>query len=215
MDDHWCFRLRSLAPIHFAQLDPLLSSWMSSPSDCFQDFPVLANLASEQANGTFAHSDSRQQHRRLGVGEPRPDRRFQVLKHRSPLLRASRDHCPDPFAPAVPRLTPCPLRDQAVDHHEPDRLLRQVVRRLHSRGRDEPEIALPVLLEPLRKVATVVTSPARRAWHIAALRPAPPQAGFGTAWPSVAPGGGSPQRAHATPRATSSHTPVPSRRAAS
>ena len=35
------------------QLDPLLSSWMSSPSDCFQDFPVLADLASEQANGLF------------------------------------------------------------------------------------------------------------------------------------------------------------------
>jgi hypothetical protein len=26
MDDHWCFRLRSLARIHFAQLDSLLSS---------------------------------------------------------------------------------------------------------------------------------------------------------------------------------------------
>jgi hypothetical protein len=47
MDDHWCFRLRSLAHIHFAQLDPLLLSWVSSPFACFQDFPVLANLASE------------------------------------------------------------------------------------------------------------------------------------------------------------------------
>ena len=44
-----------------------------------------------------------------------------------PLAAPSRDHRPDPFAPAVPRLTPCPLRDQAVDHHEPDRLLRQLV----------------------------------------------------------------------------------------
>jgi hypothetical protein len=81
MDLHWCFRLRSLAHIHFAQLDPLRSSWMSSPSYCFQDFPVLANLASEQANGTFVNSASRQQHRRLSIGEPRPDRRFQILKH--------------------------------------------------------------------------------------------------------------------------------------
>src|SRR5271166_311108 len=48
MDYHWCFRLRSLAHIHFAQLDTLRSSWMSSPCYCFQDFPVLVNLASEQ-----------------------------------------------------------------------------------------------------------------------------------------------------------------------
>ena len=71
------------------------------------------------------------------------------------MLRTSRDHCPDPFAPAVSLFTPCPLRDQTVDHHEPDRLLRQVVGRLHSRGRDEPEITLPMLLEPPRQVATV------------------------------------------------------------
>ena len=156
MDDHWRRRLRALASFHFAKLDPLLWSWLSSPSDYFQDFPVLANLASELVSGTFVYSVSRQQHRRLGVGEPRPNRRFQVIKYRSPLLRASRDHCPDPFAPAVPRVTPRPLRNQPIDHHEPDRLLRQVVRRLHSRGRDEPEITFPVLLETLRKVATVL-----------------------------------------------------------
>src|SRR6478672_8112846 len=156
MDDHWCFRLRSLTHIHFAQLDPLLPSWRSSPFSCFQDFPVLANLASEQASGAFVYSDSGQQHRRLGGGEPCPHRRLQVLKHRSPLLRARRDYGPDPFAPAVSLFTPCPLRDQTVDHHEPDGLLRQVVGRLHSRRRDEPEITLPMLLEPLRKVATVL-----------------------------------------------------------
>ncbi len=100
-----------------------------------------------------------------------------------------------------PALAPRPLRDQAVDHHEPDRLLRQVVRRLHPRRRDEPEITLPMLLEPLRQVATVAASPARRSCHIAAPRPAPPPAGSGTAGPSVAPGGGSPRRAPATPRA--------------
>src|SRR4051812_16799479 len=109
MDDHWCFRLQSLAHLHFAQLDLLLSSWMSSPSCFFQDFPVLANLASEQANGAFVYSDSRQQHRRLGADEPCPDCRLQVLKHRSSLLRASRGYGPDPFAPAVSLFTPCPL----------------------------------------------------------------------------------------------------------
>ena len=59
MDDHWCSRLRSLAHLHFARLDPPLSSWMSTPFYCVQDFPVLANLASEQVNGTFVYSDSR------------------------------------------------------------------------------------------------------------------------------------------------------------
>lgn len=59
MDDHWCFRLRPLAHLHFAQLDPLLTSWMLSPSYGLQDFPVLANLASERADGLFAHSNSR------------------------------------------------------------------------------------------------------------------------------------------------------------
>ena len=52
LDDHWCFRLRSLAYIHFAQPDPLLSSWMSSsPAYILQDFPVLADLASEHTAG--------------------------------------------------------------------------------------------------------------------------------------------------------------------
>jgi hypothetical protein len=59
MDDHWCFKLWPLAHLHFAQLDLRLSSWMWSPSYGSQDFPVLANLASEQADGLFDHSDSR------------------------------------------------------------------------------------------------------------------------------------------------------------
>ena len=44
----WRCRLRAPVSFCFTQLDPLLSSWMSSPSHCFQDFPVLMNLASEQ-----------------------------------------------------------------------------------------------------------------------------------------------------------------------
>ena len=125
--------------------------------------PPTGSLASLQLS-------SRQQRRRLRPLEPRRHRRLQVLKHRSPLLRARRDHRPDPFAPAVSPFTPRPLRDQAVDHHEPDRLLRQVVRRLHSRRRDEPEITLPMLLEPLRQVAT-----GSRRRHV--VRPAPQHLG--------------------------------------
>jgi hypothetical protein len=87
-----------------------------------------------------------------------PDCGLQVLEHRSPLLRAGRDHGPDSFAPAVSSFTPRSLRDKAVDHYKADRLLGQVVRRLHSRSRNEAEVALAVLLEPSRHIAT----PSRR-----------------------------------------------------
>ncbi len=54
MDDHWCFRVRSLAHLDFrAQLDRLLSSWMWTPTNGFPDFPVLANLATDKAGGLF------------------------------------------------------------------------------------------------------------------------------------------------------------------
>ncbi len=129
---------------------------MSSPACGFQDVPVPPDLAPEHLTGLHALSSSGQQRRRLGPLEPRPDRRLQVREHRSTLLPTRRDHRPDPLAPAIPRLAPRPLRDQPVDHHEPDRLLRQVVRRLHSRSRDEPEITRPVRLEPLRQVAAVL-----------------------------------------------------------
>src|SRR6267142_1643924 len=88
--------------------------------------------------------------------EPRLDRCLQIIEHRTPLLPARRDHRPDPLTPPVPRLAPRPLRHQPIEHHEPDRLLRKVVRRLHSRLREEPEITLPMHLEPFRQVATVL-----------------------------------------------------------
>ncbi len=72
--------------------------------------------------------------------EPRRHRRLQIREHRSSLLTARRHHRPDPLAPPVPALAPRPLRDPPVDHHEPDRLLRQVVRRLDLGRREEPEI---------------------------------------------------------------------------
>src|SRR5258705_12167785 len=88
--------------------------------------------------------------------EPRLDRCLQILEHRTPLLPARRDHRPDPLTPLFPRLAPRPLRHQPIEHHEPDRLLRKIVRRLHSRLREEPEITLSMLLEPFRQVATVL-----------------------------------------------------------
>src|ERR1700730_200165 len=89
--------------------------------------------------------------------EPRLDRCLQIIEHRTPLLPARRDHRPDPLTPPIPRFAPRPLRHQPVEHHEPDRLFRQVVRRLHSRLREEPEITLPMLLEPNPQVEPVLS----------------------------------------------------------
>jgi hypothetical protein len=61
MEEHWRFMLRSLSFIHFAQPGLLLSLWTSSPACGFQDFPVLADPASEHTAGLCAPSDFRQQ----------------------------------------------------------------------------------------------------------------------------------------------------------
>src|SRR5271155_5402504 len=155
MKNDWRYIARCLTCIHFAQLDSLRRSRISLSACGFRDFPVRSDPASLRAAYFFTHSILRQQCRRIGPGEQCPDRGLQVLKHRSPLLRAGRDHGPDSFAPAVSLFTPCPLRDQSVDHYETDRLLCQVVRRLYSRSRNEPEITRAMLLEPGRHVATV------------------------------------------------------------
>src|SRR5262249_23479606 len=104
---------------------------------------------------------TRPQRRRLLPMEPRRHRRLQILKHRPPLLTARRDHRPDPLAPLIPALGSRPLRDPAVDHHEPDRLLRQVVRRFHPGGREEPEITLPMHRQAFRQVAA-----GPRRWYV-------------------------------------------------
>src|SRR4029077_3442085 len=71
-------------------------------------------------------------------------------------LGATGDHRPDPLAPPPTRLTARPLRHLPVQYHEPNRLLRQVVRRLHVRGRHELEVRLPVLREALRQILAVL-----------------------------------------------------------
>jgi len=77
------------------------------------------------------------------------DRRRQILEHTPPLLGTGRDHRPDPLAPTVARRAARPLRYEPIYHHEADRLLRQVVRRPQPRRCYEPEIALPILLQPM------------------------------------------------------------------
>ena len=158
---------------------------------------------------TLTSAHVRQQRRRLFPMEPRRYCRLQILEHRSSLLTAGRYHRPDPLAPAVAPLAPRPLRDQAVDHHEPDRLLRQVVRRFHPGGRDEPEIALPMHGEPLRQVAA---GPRRR--HV--LRPQAQDLGPRRLQPALKLRGrellrddGSLRRADAGPRSAARRRPAP------
>src|SRR5271169_4912686 len=161
MKNNWCCLARCLTCIHFAQPDSLPCSWMSPLACGFRDFPVCSDPASLRAAYFFTRSGLGQQRRRIGIGEPRPYRRLQVLEHRSSLLRAGRDHRPDSFAPAVSPFTPRPLRDKSVDYYEADRLLCQVIGRLYSRSRNELEITRAVLLEPGRHVATVSCR-----WHV-------------------------------------------------
>ncbi len=121
-----------------------------------------------------ASGRSRQQRRGLIPPEPRPHRRLQILEHRPPLLPARRHHRPDPLTPTLSPLTPRPLRYVPVYHHEPDRLLRQVVRRLHPWRRHEPEVGSPH--------ASPTASPGSGSWRsdgtslrcrLKHLRPAP------------------------------------------
>ncbi len=78
-------------------------------------------------------------------------RRLQKPPHRTARLRAGRQHRPDPLTPPLPRLTSRALRDMAVDHHQADRLLRHVVRRLNPWSGREPEITLPMTRRPFRQ----------------------------------------------------------------
>src|SRR5947209_16778049 len=67
-----------------------------------------------------------QQRRRCRLPEIRLDRLVQIRKHRPTLFRTTGDHRPNALAPVPAALPARPLRDAPVDHHEPDRLLRQV-----------------------------------------------------------------------------------------
>src|SRR3984957_11071463 len=161
MKNNWCYRATRLNCIRVAQPEYQVGSSLSLPACGFRDFPVCSDPASLRAAYCFTRSRIRQQRRRIGIGEPRAYRRLQVLKHRSSMLCAGRNHRPDSFAPAVSPFAPCPLRDQSVDHYEADRLFCQVVGRLYSRSRDELEITRAMLLEPGRHIAT-----ASCWWHV-------------------------------------------------
>ena len=76
-----------------------------------------------------------------------------VLIQRPTPLAARRTRRPYPLAPLPTPLPPRALRDPSVDHHEPQRLLRQVVGRLYPRRRDEAKVALTVLAKSLCQVA--------------------------------------------------------------
>src|ERR1041384_3017826 len=113
---------------------------LTSPS---ADFPVAVDLALDGlvwlVCAVVVSSSWQQRWRRLALEVPL-HRFTQVVEHAASLLGTRRHYRPDPLAPALPRRAARPLRYQAVDHHEADRLLRQVVRRLHSRRGHEREV---------------------------------------------------------------------------
>src|SRR5271163_3634557 len=88
-----------------------------------------------------------QRRRRNRFFKPRLDGLIQIVEHAPALLGTGGDHRPDALAPAIARGATRPLRDDAVEHHEADRLFRQVVRWLHPWRGHEPEVRLPVLGE--------------------------------------------------------------------
>ncbi len=84
------------------------------------------------------------------------DRFQQELEHRSALLRARGDGGPDPLAPAAPGFATRALRNPTINHHEANRLLRQIVRRLDARRGDEPKVGIAVLVEPFGQILRVL-----------------------------------------------------------
>src|SRR5262249_22596489 len=90
---------------------------------CMPMSPTAANFLSAPSAVGAARSGGDQ----TGLYRPFPEATHagtQELKHRPPLHGARRDHRPHPFAPPVPALAACPLRDVPIDHHEPNGLLR-------------------------------------------------------------------------------------------
>ena len=63
--------------------------------------------------------------------EVRLDGGHQEVEHRTALLRTARHHRPDPFAPALPDRAAGALGQAAMDSHEADGLLGQVVGGFH------------------------------------------------------------------------------------
>src|SRR5262249_4153451 len=113
---------------------------------------------------------TRQQRRRLLALEPPLHRLAQEAVGRPALLAAGGDHRPHPLTEAPAALASRPLGDVPVDHHEADRLLRQVIRRLDPRRSHEREVRRPVFREPLLHVLAM---PRRRAGKPDAQHPVP------------------------------------------
>ena len=69
---------------------------------------------------------------------------FEVVEDCSTLLCAGRHHRPDAFAPLATRSASRALGDPAIDDHEANGLLGQVVCRGYARRGDDTEIRSPV-----------------------------------------------------------------------
>ncbi len=68
------------------------------------------------------------------------------------LLGQCCDRRPDSLIPLTTGCATCALGDPAVDDHEADGLLGEVVRRLHARCGDELEVGRSMLAEPFGEI---------------------------------------------------------------
>ena len=104
LDDHWCFK--ATVPGLYPLRDSLIrcsSSWMSSsPAYILQNFPVLADLASEHTAGPSLTQTPGNSNGGSVPANHAPTAASKYSNTRSPLLRATRDHRPDPLTPALP-----------------------------------------------------------------------------------------------------------------
>ncbi len=84
--------------------------------------------------------------------EVRGHRVAQEVERGAALLATGNYYGPNAFAPALPSLAACSLSHAAVDGHETDGLLCQVVGGLHIRRGDEAKVAVHVQDEAVSQV---------------------------------------------------------------
>jgi len=99
----------------------------------------LARIAEEQGRRSFTREDR--------AGGP-----FQELEYGTALLGTGCDRRPDAFRPLSAGNAAGALRHMPVQHHEPNRLLRQIVGRLDAGRSDESQVTLAVCVEPVGQI---------------------------------------------------------------
>src|SRR5450432_2917744 len=71
------------------------------------------------------------------------------LEHTFAMLSAGRHRCPNAFQPAAARFASAALRNLAIDYHEANRLLREIVGGLDAGRRHEVDVLNSVIVKSL------------------------------------------------------------------